>query len=80
MKWIIASFVGLCLLLPIGARNSYADEIPPGPPVPAPKGKVQKKTESIPLYSVAAGVAAVAMTGSLVGLRIIRKRNGKLPD
>jgi hypothetical protein len=80
MKWIIAGFVGLCLLSPVGARSSYADEIPPGPPIPSPKSKVQRKTESIPLYSVAAGVAAVAMTGSLVGLRVIRKRNGKLPD
>jgi hypothetical protein len=40
-----------------------------------------RKTESllgaIPLYSYAAGAAAVAMTGSLVALRVIRKRNGK---
>jgi hypothetical protein len=78
MKWIIASFVTLCLLSPLGTRSSRADEIPQFPP--APERKVQQKTASIPLYSVAAGVAAVAMTGSLVGLRVIRKRNGKLPD
>jgi hypothetical protein len=78
MKRIITCLVGLCLLSPVGARTLRADEIPPVPP--APERKVQKKTASIPLYSVAAGVAAVAMTGSLIGLRVIRKHNGKLPD
>jgi hypothetical protein len=77
MKWITTCLVGICLLSPIGLRALYADEIPPGPR--PPERKVQKKTESIPIYSVAAGVVAVTMTGSLVALRVIRKRNGSQP-
>jgi hypothetical protein len=75
MKWIIACLVGICLLSPIGSQSLYADEIPLSPPTP--ERKVQKRTVNIPVYAVAAGVVAVTMTGSLIALRVIRKRHGK---
>lgn len=78
MKSIIAFLVCVCLLSPFGLRASRADEIPPGPQPPErPKRTTQSRTESIPIYAISAGVVAVTLTGSLVALRVIRKRNDK---
>jgi hypothetical protein len=82
MKQIIACLVGICLLSPVELRVAHGDMIP-GPQRPERPDKpveLQQTTRAIPLYAVAAGVAAVAMTGSLIALRVVRKRNDKQPD
>jgi hypothetical protein len=77
MKWILACLVGVCLLSPIDLHVSRADVIP-GPVIPERKAQ-REKTATYPVYASAAGVVAVALSGSFVALRVIRKRNGKQP-
>ena len=78
MKWIFACLIGVCLWLSVGSRVSYADPLPPGPAIPQrPPGQRRDSTTSIPIYAVSAGVVAVALAGSFVALRVIRKRDGK---
>ena len=80
MKKILACLVGVCLLATVASRVAQADVVPPGPPIPERTKPTQRKTESIPFYTIAGGIGALAMTGSFIALRVIRKRNGKLPD
>ena len=80
MKWIFTCLVGVALSLSIGLRVAYADPLPPGPVVPERPAKLRHDTARVPIYAVSAGVVAVALTGSFVALRVIRKRNGKQPD
>jgi hypothetical protein len=81
MKWIFACIIGVTLLSSVGSRIACADPLPPGPPaIPEKPARLRHDTASIPLYAVSAGVVAVVLTGSFVALRVIRKRNDKLPD
>jgi hypothetical protein len=82
MKWIIVCLIALSIFCQAGAEALRADivTIPPPPTPSSPVRKTERpesKVETFPAYSVAAGVVAVALSGSLVALRIIRKRNGK---
>jgi hypothetical protein len=80
MKCFIACLVGLYLLSPVGLRVSRADMIT-APDIP--ERKTPHKTASVsilPVHAMAAGGVAVALTGSLVALRVIRKRHDKQPS
>jgi hypothetical protein len=77
MKWIFACLIGVCLWLSVDSRVSYADPLPPGPVIPERPARQQRDSASIPIYAVSAGIVAVALAGSFVALRVIRKRNGK---
>jgi hypothetical protein len=77
MKRIVMCLIGICLLSLVDSRVSRADMIL-GPQIP--ERTTQRRTESIPLYAVSAGIVAVALTGSLIALRVIRKRNDKPPQ
>jgi hypothetical protein len=73
MKRIFAALSAAVLLLPLGAGHARADMIPPYPPPPERPPEAQR--HDLPVVSIAAGVVAVALTGSLIALRLIRKRN-----
>jgi hypothetical protein len=75
MRQILACLLVLALLGPLASPPLHANGLP-GDFVPVREKTMDRLLDEIPLYSVAAGVAAVAMTGSLVALRIIRKRDG----
>jgi hypothetical protein len=77
MKWIFACLIGTALLMSVGLRVAHADPLPPGPFPPERPARQQRESRSIPIYAVSAGIVAVALTGSFVALRVIRKRNGK---
>jgi hypothetical protein len=51
--------------------------MPPGPRIPVPKTprKQEAREETLPLYGVAAGLTAVALTVSLIVLRVIRRKS-----
>ncbi|MEN6450460.1 MAG: hypothetical protein ABFC96_08215 [Thermoguttaceae bacterium] len=74
MKRVIACLVALLLLCLAGTKTARADMIP-GPRVPERRTAWRIETTSV--YSVAAGVVAVALAGSLVALRMIRRRSAK---
>jgi hypothetical protein len=77
MKRIFTCLIGAALLLSLASRVACADPIAPAfPPTPKRPAGPQRDDRSVPLYAVSAGVVAMALTGSFVALRIIRKRNG----
>ena len=80
MKRIFAWVVTIALFCPFGLPNASGDMIPPYPPIPKRPPEMQHHRAAYPAYGIAAGVVAVAMTGSLVALRVIRKRNGNGPS
>ena len=79
MKRIVACLVLVGLLGRFGLPTAHADMISErGPHIPDPPPRFPKETRSsrYPTYAIAAGVVAVALTGSLIALRAIRKRSG----
>jgi hypothetical protein len=81
MKWLMAGVVVVTILYPIGVPMARADMIPSGPRVVEnPTRPPNAYRQGVPAYSIAAGVVALTLTGSLVALRTIRKRNDKLPS
>ena len=77
MKLVLSCLIGIVLSLSAGSRVAHADPLPPGPAAPAKPAKLRHDTASVPIYAVSAGGVAVALAGSLVALRVIRKRNGE---
>lgn len=77
MKRTLARVVAVCLLCHVGPLIARGDMFPPGPLPPDPPEWVQKERRSdrYPTYAIAAGVVAVALAGSLVALRTIRKNS-----
>jgi hypothetical protein len=82
MKRIVARVILGCLLCWVGSSIAQADLIPTGPQAPERPESVQaaRSRNAFPVYSVAAGVVAVALTGSLIALRRIRKNGGSPTD
>jgi hypothetical protein len=79
MKRVFAWIVAVVLLCQLGLAVAYADVIP-GPVIPKrPENKQPGHRADYPAYAIAAGGVAVALSGSLVALRVIRKRNGNGP-
>jgi predicted small lipoprotein YifL len=75
MKRIVAALLAVVLLSSVAPPAGRADPMPL-PPIPqrnAPGMKVRKQTA--PLYAVAAGLTAVALTASLIALRVIRRKS-----
>ena len=81
MKRIFAWVVAMALFCPFGLANASGrcDSILPTYPQ-ASRRRCSKHRVAYPAYAIAAGVVAVALTGSLVALRVIRKRNGNGPS
>jgi hypothetical protein len=79
MKKIVAFLLAAALLLSAVPGIVRADMMLPFPPVPERKTpqKVVTRRETVPLYSLAAGLTAMALTGSLIALQLIRWRNEK---
>jgi hypothetical protein len=77
MKWLMACVVGVSLLWPIGVQVARADAIPTAPTTKNPTREPRGNALGVPAYSIAAGVVALTLTGSLVALRTIRKRNDR---
>jgi hypothetical protein len=77
MKWLKIVLVLLGLFSSVGLRDSYADVIPGPAPPKRPADLQNERKESTPLYPIASGVVAVALTISFFALRSIRKRNEK---
>ena len=79
MKSQIVFIAAVCLLFvfPFNLQTSRADMAPPswGPNPSMQEPATTDTSVKVPVYSVAAGVVGVALTGSLVALRAIRKRN-----
>jgi hypothetical protein len=75
MRRIVACVILGCLLWWIGSSIAHADVIPPPPVAPERPESLQTAQwwNGIPVYSVAAGVVAVALSASLIALRKIRK-------
>ena len=48
----------------------------PNPPERPPAYRSLHRQDGVPVYALAAGVVAVALTGSFIALRRIRKRRG----
>ena len=81
MKRIAAYIVVVWLFCSAGLPIMRADMLPPVPKIPDPPKRVQEERQAnqarpYPIYAITAGVVAVALTGSLIALRSIRKRNG----
>jgi hypothetical protein len=77
MKWINAFILAIGMSSLFGVQVLHADMIPPGGPIPERRAEEAKpQRRSIPPYAIGAGIVAVALTGSLVALRWVRKRNG----
>jgi hypothetical protein len=78
MKWI-----KICALVVIfslcGLQFVCSDMLPPAATTRKPEKFRTVRKEGIPAYSIAAGVVAVSLSGSLFALRCIRKRNVDLP-
>ncbi len=76
MKKLLAGLLAVVLLSGVAPRISLADMVP-GPSVPERKTprKPEFRVQTVPIYSVAAGVVAVALTGSLIVLARIRKKS-----
>ena len=79
MKWLMAFVIVLSLLCPCGAGVARADMIPPDPPE-NPARESHDNRLGVPAYSIAAGVVALTLTGSLIAIRTIRKRDDDLPS
>ncbi len=80
MKRILAWLVAMALLCSVGLQLARADMIS-GPVIPKrPESRQQVHRAAYPAYAIAAGVVAVALSGSLVALHVIRKRNGNGPS
>jgi len=80
MKRILAWVVAIVLFCPFGLPNASGDMIPSAPPIPKRPPEMQHHRAFYPTYAIAAGVVAITLTGSLVALHIIRKRNGDGPS
>jgi hypothetical protein len=78
MKRIVAWVIAACLLCGVGSSMAQADIPSSYPDVPERPASVQpgRPVSGVPLYSIAAGVVAVALSGSLIALRRIRKNGG----
>ena len=78
MKRILAWIVAIALFCPFGLSNANGDPIavPAYPPLPKRAWETVHGHSAYPAYAIAAGAVALTLTGSLVGLRVIRKRNG----
>ena len=76
MKKIAAGLLAVVLLSsvapPVGRTNGI-----PSPPIPERKTarEPEVRQETAPLYAVAAGITAMALTASLITLRVIRKKS-----
>jgi len=79
MRTLLAGILSLALLLGVGTPTTHADEIPPYPTAPERKTprEPQVRYGGVPLYSVVAGILAVALTGSLIALRWIRLKSSE---
>jgi hypothetical protein len=79
MKRIVACIILVCLLCSVRVPIARGDMIPPvpGPPEIPQRLREERQADRYPIYAVAAGVVAVALTGSLIALRRIRKRSGR---
>jgi hypothetical protein len=77
MKRIAARIIAVCLLCMAGLPITSADMISPVPNAPEPPKGVQQRRQAdgYPAYAATAGVVAVALSGSLIALRKIRKRS-----
>jgi hypothetical protein len=71
--------LSFCLSMPLGTSALLADVIPPGPPIPERTAPLQTHG-GIPLLTIVGGIGLVSLSGSWIALRVIRKRNVKLPD
>jgi hypothetical protein len=81
MKRLLGYIVAIVLLCLVGLQLSSADMISPGPVIPKrPESEQQAHRPTYPAYAIAAGGVAVTLTGSLIALRVIRKRNGNGPS
>jgi hypothetical protein len=83
MKWFLAS-VAVTLF---GSQVTFGDMVPTAPPKNPTRSEASYeqagpafRDHGIPTSSIAAGVVAVTLSGSLVALRLIRKRNDDLPS
>jgi hypothetical protein len=79
IRFLAVCLVAFCLLGGVHVQPVRADaiapDVPSGPTMPPELHRPARPT--VPLYSVGAGVVAVTLTGSLVAMRVIRKRNEK---
>jgi hypothetical protein len=80
MKRVFAWVVTVALFCPFAIPSASGDMIPPYPRYPERPKEMQKHRPAYPAYAIGAGVVAVALSGSLVALRVIRKRNGNGPS
>jgi hypothetical protein len=80
MKRVFAWVFAAGLFCQLGLATARADMIS-SPPIPKrPESRQQARRAAYPAYATGAGVVAVALSGSLVALRMIRKRNGNRPS
>jgi hypothetical protein len=77
MRRIIAILLAAVCISSAPLPAGRADPMPPGPRIPernTPR-KQGAREEIVPLYAVAAGLTAVALTASLITLRVIRRKS-----
>ena len=77
MRRIVAILLAAVCLSSAPLPAGRADPMPPGPRIPERKTprKQEARQETVPLYAVAAGLTAVALTASLIALRVIRRKS-----
>jgi hypothetical protein len=76
LQWLLACLIAFCLWGGGHFQPARADMMYPDYPVrPA---KYQRNPQpTAPIYSVAAGMVALTLSGSFAMLYVMRKRNGK---
>jgi hypothetical protein len=82
MKRLFAWVVAVVLSCQLGLAAACADMVSPGPIIPKrPESRQQARRDpNHPPYAIAAWVVATTLTGSLVALRMIRKKDGNGPS